>query len=337
MLMEAESIEDGIGAPILNLSLFLLFAWVVIAAVLVKGIRSSGKASYFLALFPYVVIGILLIRAVTLEGAWNGILFFLTPRWDKILEPSVSLMNFVCFFFCCTALNSIDTVGLVCGGRSMFLLIGRWIRQRNHVFVIQQIQSQCASWCNYRHNPRHIHFNVCRIHNFRHSWTSRARAWNRWHWCGCKWWHWSRFHILSRSHCSLWFCTTGLYSSFFSALCQSRAHKSQSSATESNTNWFILRFAREVINWSISVFDKRDVNLISGNQLKQSHNHYKWLTQPGKISTSRYRNMCDTLLNSGTSNTVWWSNNLRLLRYKHSPLDFDCIIINWNLKKKWIS
>lgn len=90
VLREAENLNDGIGAPILNLSLFLLLAWVVIAAVLVRGIRSSGKASYFLALFPYVVIGILLIRAVTLEGAWNGIVYFLKPRWDKILEPGVS-------------------------------------------------------------------------------------------------------------------------------------------------------------------------------------------------------------------------------------------------------
>lgn len=90
VLREVANLNDGIGTPILNLSLFLLFAWFVIAAVLIKGIRSSGKASYFLALFPYAIIIILLIRALTLEGAWNGILYFLKPRWDKILEPSVS-------------------------------------------------------------------------------------------------------------------------------------------------------------------------------------------------------------------------------------------------------
>lgn len=89
VLYEASDIKHGIGAPILNLSVFLLLAWFVIATVLLRGIRSSGKASYFLALFPYVIIGILLIRAVTLEGAWNGIVFFIKPRWDKILEPSV--------------------------------------------------------------------------------------------------------------------------------------------------------------------------------------------------------------------------------------------------------
>lgn len=90
VLKESGDINNGIGTPILNLTIFLFIAWVFIAGVLIRGIRSSGKASYFLALFPYVIIGVLLVRAVTLDGAWNGILYFLKPRWDKILEPSVS-------------------------------------------------------------------------------------------------------------------------------------------------------------------------------------------------------------------------------------------------------
>lgn len=90
VLNEASDINGGIGTPILNLAFFLLVAWVVIAAVLIRGIRSSGKASYFLALFPYVIIGVLLIRAVTLDGAWNGIIFFIKPRWDKIFDFDVS-------------------------------------------------------------------------------------------------------------------------------------------------------------------------------------------------------------------------------------------------------
>lgn len=90
---EASDIDEGIGVPILNLAFFLLVAWFVIATVLIRGIRSSGKASYFLALFPYAIIGILLIRAVTLDGAWNGIVFFIKPRWDKILDPDVSFRS----------------------------------------------------------------------------------------------------------------------------------------------------------------------------------------------------------------------------------------------------
>lgn len=57
--------------------------------VLVKGVRSSGKAAYVLAIFPYIVLGILLARALTLPGSLNGIKYFLTPQWDKIFEAEV--------------------------------------------------------------------------------------------------------------------------------------------------------------------------------------------------------------------------------------------------------
>lgn len=90
MLHEKDTIHDGIGLPDLNLTLYLLGSWVIVLLILIKGVRSSGKASYFLALFPYVVMLILLVRAVTLPGAGAGILFFITPQWNKILDPDVS-------------------------------------------------------------------------------------------------------------------------------------------------------------------------------------------------------------------------------------------------------
>lgn len=62
--------------------------------ILVKGVRSSGKASYFLALFPYVGMGILLVRACTLEGAAAGILYFIKPQFGKLLDPTVSNSDF---------------------------------------------------------------------------------------------------------------------------------------------------------------------------------------------------------------------------------------------------
>lgn len=54
-----------------------------------KGVASSGKAAYFTALFPYVVLLILLIRGVTLEGAADGILFFIRPDFKRLLDPQV--------------------------------------------------------------------------------------------------------------------------------------------------------------------------------------------------------------------------------------------------------
>jgi solute carrier family 6 amino acid transporter-like protein 5/7/9/14 len=89
-LNESDSIEDGVGAPDWRLTLCLLFSWITIFLVIVKGVKGSGKVAYFLALFPYVVMITLLIRGVTLPGAVDGILFFITPQWDKLLDPIVS-------------------------------------------------------------------------------------------------------------------------------------------------------------------------------------------------------------------------------------------------------
>lgn len=42
---------------------------------------------WFTAIFPYVVLFILLVRAVTLDGAANGLLYYVTPRWEELLKP----------------------------------------------------------------------------------------------------------------------------------------------------------------------------------------------------------------------------------------------------------
>lgn len=90
VLKEKTSIDDGIGPPEWRLTLCLFVSWVFTFLVSIKGVQSSGKASYFLAIFPYVVMITLLIRAVTLEGAWNGILYFIRPQWGKLLSANVS-------------------------------------------------------------------------------------------------------------------------------------------------------------------------------------------------------------------------------------------------------
>ena len=89
VLNQTDSLEDGIGVPDWHLTLCLLFSWITIFLVIIRGVKSSGKAAYFLALFPYVVMVTLLIRGATLPGAVDGILFFITPQWDKLLDPTV--------------------------------------------------------------------------------------------------------------------------------------------------------------------------------------------------------------------------------------------------------
>ncbi|KAM8952909.1 sodium- and chloride-dependent neutral and basic amino acid transporter B(0+)-like [Pelodytes ibericus] len=68
---------DETGQIVWHLALCLLLAWIIVAAALAKGIKSSGKVVYFTAIFPYVVLLILLIRGATLEGARDGIEYFI--------------------------------------------------------------------------------------------------------------------------------------------------------------------------------------------------------------------------------------------------------------------
>jgi solute carrier family 6 amino acid transporter-like protein 5/7/9/14 len=73
----------------LNLVLFLAAAWIIIFLILIRGIKSSGKAAYVLAIFPYIVLFILFGRAITLPGAIDGIIFFLRPDFGAMLKPRV--------------------------------------------------------------------------------------------------------------------------------------------------------------------------------------------------------------------------------------------------------
>jgi solute carrier family 6 (neurotransmitter transporter, glycine) member 5/9 len=89
ILKSKDDISDGLGTPNWILVLFLAISWSLVFLILVKGVKSSGKASYVLAIFPYIVLSILFVRAVTLPGSINGMKYFLTPQWDRILDPKV--------------------------------------------------------------------------------------------------------------------------------------------------------------------------------------------------------------------------------------------------------
>lgn len=45
---------------------------------------------YFTATFPYLILVMLLVRGVTLPGAWKGIQFYLTPQFHHLLSSKVS-------------------------------------------------------------------------------------------------------------------------------------------------------------------------------------------------------------------------------------------------------
>ncbi|KAK9503688.1 hypothetical protein O3M35_010195 [Rhynocoris fuscipes] len=65
----------------------LVMGWSMVYLVICRGIHQSGKVVWFTAIFPYIVLIILFIRGVTLPGAADGLLYFITPRWHELLSP----------------------------------------------------------------------------------------------------------------------------------------------------------------------------------------------------------------------------------------------------------
>ncbi|XP_061688263.1 sodium- and chloride-dependent neutral and basic amino acid transporter B(0+) [Syngnathoides biaculeatus] len=89
-LQRSSSIEET-GPIVWHLAVCLLLISIVVSVVLIKGIKSSGKVMYFTTLFPCGALVILLIRGVTLEGARDGIDFYIGAKsnFTKLAEVEV--------------------------------------------------------------------------------------------------------------------------------------------------------------------------------------------------------------------------------------------------------
>ncbi|XP_064598237.1 sodium- and chloride-dependent glycine transporter 1-like isoform X2 [Liolophura sinensis] len=88
VLKRSSGLEEP-GELVWRLTLCLLLAWIIVFAVLFKGIKSLGKVVYFTAIFPYVLLTAMLIRGVTLDGAYEGVIFYLRPDWERLKDATV--------------------------------------------------------------------------------------------------------------------------------------------------------------------------------------------------------------------------------------------------------
>lgn len=64
----------------------LALSWLIVFLVVMQGIQSSGKVVYVIASFPYVVLGIFLVKGLTLDGAADGLMHMFYPR-VSVLVP----------------------------------------------------------------------------------------------------------------------------------------------------------------------------------------------------------------------------------------------------------
>uniref|UniRef100_A0A3B4WWF8 Transporter n=1 Tax=Seriola lalandi dorsalis TaxID=1841481 RepID=A0A3B4WWF8_SERLL len=103
---------EELGSVRWELALCLLACWVVCYFSIWKGVKSTGKVAYFTATFPYVMLLILLIRGLTLPGAWEGIYFYLYPDMTRLanLEVWIEAGSQICFSYS-VAIGTLNVLG----------------------------------------------------------------------------------------------------------------------------------------------------------------------------------------------------------------------------------
>uniref|UniRef100_A0A667XJA0 Transporter n=1 Tax=Myripristis murdjan TaxID=586833 RepID=A0A667XJA0_9TELE len=77
----------------------LATAWSVVYICFIRGIDTIGKAVYVTVTFPYLVLTIFLVRALTLPGATDGLIYLLSPEWETLKNPQVWLDAATQIFF----------------------------------------------------------------------------------------------------------------------------------------------------------------------------------------------------------------------------------------------
>ncbi|XP_069113236.1 sodium- and chloride-dependent betaine transporter-like isoform X2 [Argopecten irradians] len=98
---------DDWGSLQWPLVLVLLLSTAMCFLCIVKGVRSVGKVVWVTALLPYLLLTVILVRSITLDGAVDGIIYYVKPDFNRLLNFQV---------WCDAALQVFYSLGPAWGG-----------------------------------------------------------------------------------------------------------------------------------------------------------------------------------------------------------------------------
>jgi NSS family neurotransmitter:Na+ symporter len=81
------------------LFLGLIISWLIIWWIVKGGLNRVGKVLLYTVPLPVIFVIIMVIRGITLPGAVEGLNYYLTPDWSKLLEAKVWLAAYGQIFF----------------------------------------------------------------------------------------------------------------------------------------------------------------------------------------------------------------------------------------------
>ena len=78
-----------LGAPVGSIVIGLAVIWIIMYFIMYKGAGQIGKIAVWTVIIPWALLLILLIRALTLPGAVQGLNYYLTPSWQQLGQGEV--------------------------------------------------------------------------------------------------------------------------------------------------------------------------------------------------------------------------------------------------------
>lgn len=95
-LSDSVDMLGGISWPVFS---GLLIAWALVYFSVWKGVQSVSKVVVWTATIPFVILFLLIIRAITLDGSMEGLQLFFLPQWNMLMDPKLWLAAFSQVFF----------------------------------------------------------------------------------------------------------------------------------------------------------------------------------------------------------------------------------------------
>ncbi|XP_058509155.1 sodium- and chloride-dependent betaine transporter-like [Solea solea] len=88
-VLSMSGVIEEVGTVQWELVLCLLACWVTCYYCIWRGVRSTGKVAHVSAVWPYIMLAVLLVRGLTLPGAWLGVIFYLYPEPSRLADLQV--------------------------------------------------------------------------------------------------------------------------------------------------------------------------------------------------------------------------------------------------------